>query len=83
MSSCCSDQDQCSDRLVCRCLRVTEATIVDAVGRFGLCTLAEVRSCTGAGDGCTACHKLICRLLGDRAAPAIAGRVGLATLAAG
>jgi bacterioferritin-associated ferredoxin len=83
MSSCCSNQDRCSDRLVCRCLGVTEAIIVDAVGQFGLCTLAEVRRCTGAGDGCTACHKLIRRLLEDRAAPAVAGRVGLATLAAG
>lgn len=49
----------CPDRVVCRCLKVTEGAIVDAVVGLGLRTVKEVRRATGAGDGCTCCHRQI------------------------
>jgi bacterioferritin-associated ferredoxin len=59
----------CPDRVVCRCLKVAEGQIVDAVVSLGLRTVKEVRSATGAGDGCTCCHRQIRELL-DQHAPA-------------
>ena len=49
----------CPDRIVCRCLRVTEAVVVEAIVTLGLRTVKEVRTATGAGDGCTCCHRHI------------------------
>jgi bacterioferritin-associated ferredoxin len=46
-------------RLVCRCLQVTEEVLFEAVTTLGLRTVHEVRQHTGAGDGCTACHRRI------------------------
>jgi len=87
--SCCSSNgcnghpEQCSGRIICRCLGIAEETILGAVEQLGLCSLADIRHHTGAGDGCNACHKRICRLLEERIAAAPTARVGLATLAAG
>jgi bacterioferritin-associated ferredoxin len=53
----------CPGRLVCRCLQVTESALVEAVRVLELRTLKDVRRHTGAGDGCTACHKLLCKYL--------------------
>ena len=47
----------CPDRVVCRCLRVTEETVIGAIVTLGLRTVKEVRQATEAGDGCTCCHK--------------------------
>jgi bacterioferritin-associated ferredoxin len=47
------------DEYLCRCLAVTEAEVVETVVQLGLRTLEEVKRCTGAGDGCTACHRRI------------------------
>ena len=47
----------CPDRVVCRCLKVAEATVVDAIVTLGLRTVKDVRNATGAGDGCTCCHR--------------------------
>lgn len=46
-----------ASKLVCRCLKVTEQTLVDAIDGLGLTSLREVINHTGAGDGCTACHR--------------------------
>jgi NAD(P)H-nitrite reductase large subunit len=46
-------------KVVCECLGVTEARIVSVIRDEGLTTLKQVRSCTEAGDGCTACHPAI------------------------
>ena len=46
----------CPDRIVCRCLKVTEGAIVGAIVSLGLRTVADVKRATGAGDGCTCCH---------------------------
>lgn len=53
----------CPDRIVCRCLKVTEAVIVEAVQTLGLRTVKDVRAATGAGDGCTCCHSQIRELI--------------------
>jgi NAD(P)H-nitrite reductase large subunit len=78
--SSCPELADGSDRIICRCLRVTEAAILGAVDQFGLTTLVEIKCHTEAGTGCTACHKRICRLLAECAA---AGRITLETRAAG
>lgn len=49
----------CPDQIVCRCLNVTEAAIVEAITTLGVRTVKEVRQATGAGAGCTCCHKHI------------------------
>ncbi len=53
----------CPGEFVCHCLRVTEEALTDAITRFGLQTLNDVRQATGAGDGCTACHHRIRQVL--------------------
>lgn len=67
MNSACS-QPNCqgcpiAGQIVCRCLQVTEEVLFDAVTRLGLRTVREVRQHTGAGDGCTACHRRISEYL--------------------
>lgn len=46
----------CPDRVVCRCLKVTEAVIVEAIAG-GVRTLQELRRATEAGTGCNCCHR--------------------------
>jgi bacterioferritin-associated ferredoxin len=53
----CAAVGSCPDRVVCRCLQVTEDTIILAVRDRGLTTIKQVRQATGAGDGCTCCHR--------------------------
>lgn len=52
-----------TDRILCYCLNITDADVVDAIMRLNVCTLAELRRETGAGDGCTACHHRLRRCL--------------------
>jgi NAD(P)H-nitrite reductase large subunit len=61
----------CADRIVCRCLKVTEGRIVEAVTTLGLRTVKDVRAVTGAGDGCTCCHKQIRALIEAHAPVAV------------
>lgn len=49
----------CPAEFLCHCLRVTEEMLTEAVERYGLRTLNDVRRHTGAGEGCTACHRKI------------------------
>jgi bacterioferritin-associated ferredoxin len=53
----------CSVRFVCRCLRITEEIVLSAVRDHDIQTLKDLRTLTGAGDGCTACHQELRRLL--------------------
>jgi len=62
-SACGRDCSSCPGQFLCRCLGVTEETVVEAITAFGLGTLHEVRRLTGAGDGCNCCHTAIRRLL--------------------
>jgi bacterioferritin-associated ferredoxin len=48
--------DSCPDKIVCRCLQVTEAQVVRMIERLELRTVHDIRQYTGAGDGCTCCH---------------------------
>ena len=54
-----SDCRTCTGRMVCRCLQVTEEVLLETLTAFELRTVTEVRQHTGAGDGCTACHRLL------------------------
>jgi bacterioferritin-associated ferredoxin len=64
---CSRDCDTCPDRIVCRCLQVTESVLVDALTTLELRTLKDVCRETGAGDGCTACHARLRQLLDQHA----------------
>lgn len=55
--STCPAVGSCPDRIVCRCLKVTEEMIISAIGTYGLRTVVELREATRAGDGCTCCHR--------------------------
>ena len=55
-----------SEAIVCRCLQVTAAALVEALETQPISTLQEVIHCTGAGDGCTACHRVIRQYLQRR-----------------
>jgi NAD(P)H-nitrite reductase large subunit len=53
----------CAERIVCRCLRVTEHEVITAIQTLGLRTVKEVGRATEAGTGCTCCHKEIAAYL--------------------
>src|SRR5262249_37263077 len=59
----CPDGQACPDRLVCRCLQITEKFVIEAVGMLGLETVQDVRQFTSAGNGWTACHAELQKLL--------------------
>lgn len=67
----------CPDRVVCRCLKVTEATIVEAIVTLGVRSVNELRIATGAGDGCTCCHRELRELLEVHAETQIEARVSV------
>ncbi len=50
--------------MVCYCRLITEDQVVSTIEMMGLRSVREVRDATGAGDGCTCCHKRIRNLLG-------------------
>ena len=53
----CPSVGSCADRVVCRCLGVTEETVIAAIRTRGATTVSELRTVTGAGDGCRCCHQ--------------------------
>lgn len=63
--ACCAD-----DEVICRCLNVRRSTIEAAVAVCGLASIRELKSTTGAGDGCTACHARLRELLRNSASVA-------------
>ena len=58
---------------VCECLKITEATVREAIRRFGAQTLQEIIRTTQAGDGCTACHPRLNQLLRSSASTRTSG----------
>ena len=48
--------ESCSEKIVCRCLRVTEAEVIQVITQLELRSIKEIRREIGAGDGCTCCH---------------------------
>jgi NAD(P)H-nitrite reductase large subunit len=59
----CPSVGSCADRIVCRCLKVTEHEVITAIQTLGLRTVKEVGRATEAGTGCTCCHKEIAAYL--------------------
>jgi bacterioferritin-associated ferredoxin len=55
----------CPGRVVCRCLHVTEEEVVTALAIHGVSSVLELRRVTGAGDGCTACHRKLALLIAE------------------
>ena len=66
------DCSTCPARLVCRCLQVTEDALLAALEAGGIQTLPDLRRCTGAGNGCTACHRQLKGYLERRTSLALA-----------
>ncbi len=58
------DVQPCTDPIVCHCLQVAESTVREAAAVCPFRTLAEIGRETGAGTGCTACHRRLRRLMG-------------------
>jgi bacterioferritin-associated ferredoxin len=56
---CCTE----ADKIVCRCLQVTESEVSQVVKRLELRTVKEIRREIGAGDGCTCCHPELLQVL--------------------
>jgi bacterioferritin-associated ferredoxin len=52
-----------TQRVVCRCLQVTEAKLADAKERCPFECLRDIAVATGAGTGCTACHRHLRKFL--------------------
>jgi len=52
-----------TDRVVCRCLEITESEIRCALMEGTAGCLRSLMSATGAGTGCTCCHRAINDLL--------------------
>lgn len=48
-----------AETIVCRCLKVTEETVLDAIDSGEACTVREICRRTGAGGGCNACHAML------------------------
>jgi nitrite reductase (NADH) large subunit len=59
----CPAESPTTDRVVCRCLRVTETTVITAVATCAIRDLRDLRRKTGAGTGCNGCHRLLTRYL--------------------
>lgn len=55
--------DSCPERVICRCLQVTESEILEAIASNDLETIREVREHTSAGTGCTCCFTEIREIL--------------------
>jgi bacterioferritin-associated ferredoxin len=53
----CSAVGSCSERFVCKCLKITEQEVIEAITIRGASTLVELRTLTEAGTGCTCCHR--------------------------
>jgi bacterioferritin-associated ferredoxin len=48
--------DGCTEKIVCRCLNVSEAQVIQMIARLEIRTVRDLSQHTGAGEGCTCCH---------------------------
>ena len=46
-------------KIVCECLKVTEAEILKAIRTRAIKTVGDIIDFTSAGEGCNACHPLL------------------------
>jgi bacterioferritin-associated ferredoxin len=56
-TACNSTAVEGADPVVCRCLNITESTLKEVTAQCPLMSLCEIARLTGAGTGCTACHR--------------------------
>src|SRR5262249_61232295 len=69
LSNDCGDCNDCGNRYLCHCLRITEEEVVRAVTVLQLRTLDDLRQHTGAADRCTTCHLRLRLLIHRHAQP--------------
>lgn len=60
----------CSEDVICHCLKVTQAEVESAIVTSDEPSLRCVMRMTGAGTGCTACHRTIRSLIRTQCPPA-------------
>ena len=58
--------ETCPARMVCHCLQVTEDVLLRALETMHLVSVKDICRHTGAGDGCTACHRRLRKYLDQR-----------------
>lgn len=56
-----------TDKMVCYCYGLRESDIRQSVQLHGCQELSAIMSCSGAGTGCTACHRRIQDVLDQQA----------------
>jgi bacterioferritin-associated ferredoxin len=49
--------------VICHCLQITETQVRDSIDSGRIASVKDVMECTGAGSGCTACHRQILAML--------------------
>jgi len=66
----------CPSEVVCRCLGVTSTELNQALDVFNAQSVEDLREQTGAGGGCTACHRVLRQVIAARneQQPAVACR---------
>ncbi len=64
----------CSTNVICRCLGVTTEEIDTALNVFNAESVQDLKQQTGAGSGCTACHRMLRQILAARAEQPLADR---------
>ncbi|MCZ2342256.1 MAG: (2Fe-2S)-binding protein [Bacteroidales bacterium] len=67
----CPSVGSCPDRIVCRCLQVTEQEIITAIQIHGATTERAVQQLTEAGSGCGCCRREIRQYLAVYALPVV------------
>ena len=65
-----------SKKIVCACLQVTEAEVLEAIRTGEIASIRDLTRLTLAGDGCTACHPLLKEYLERRGGCRAAARGG-------
>ena len=63
----------CPGRIVCRCLNVSEESVIAAITTQDLQTLRDLRRHTGAGEGCTCCHEKLKEYLARHSLTVVCG----------
>jgi bacterioferritin-associated ferredoxin len=55
------------DKMVCYCFGLRESDVRSTMYSSGCAHLKEIMDCSGAGTGCTACHRRIQAVLNSHA----------------